>query len=220
MVFESHELCNDGSRVLTESHITPVYDANDEFQYFMGVSRNITEKKIAEKALQRSERMLKNIVEHSDQIFFVHDRHNRFTYISPQCKAMLGYSAEEMPEKWTELMTDHPMNRRSLELTEKAFRTGKKQPRYIMEVSRKKGKKRLIELNESPVRDESGQVVSLVGAVRDVTEQIHIQEETENRLKAYHETEKQLHAREKELARLQKEVDGLRKKLGLKSKYK
>ncbi|MFH1458802.1 MAG: PAS domain S-box protein [Candidatus Omnitrophota bacterium] len=132
---------------------------------------DITELKSAENRLRNSETKLRNIVEHSNEIFYMHDPDNVLTYISPQCQEIMGYSVEEMKINWTELTTGNPINEAGIKNTEKAIKTGQRQPVYILEVKKKDGENIFLEIDESPVKDEHDGVIGIVGAARDITKQ-------------------------------------------------
>jgi PAS domain S-box-containing protein len=99
------------------------------------------------------------------------------TYVSPQCKEVFGYTPEEMMVNWTVLTTDNPINNKGLEFTERAIRTGRKQDPYLLEIKRKDGGLRIIEVDESPVKDDAGTVVAISGALRDVTQRKKAEDE-------------------------------------------
>ncbi len=121
--------------------------------------------------ISENEGMLKNIVEHSNEVFYIHDTNQVITYVSPQCKRIFGYTQEEMKRKWTSLTTKNPVNEKGFKLTVKAMKTGQRQPPYILEAKRKDGKLIWIEVDEGPLRDRNGKIVGITGALRDVTEQ-------------------------------------------------
>ncbi|MBU0463332.1 MAG: PAS domain S-box protein [Proteobacteria bacterium] len=140
--------------------------------------RDITERKLAEEELQKSESQLQTIIKHSNEIFYIHDTNNVLTYVSPTSKAILGYYPEEMKKKWTELASDNPINLKGVEITEKAIKTGKRHKPYLFELKKKDGTFVLLEIDESPVKDAFGKVVAISGAARDVT----LKKQTEDRL--------------------------------------
>lgn len=128
-------------------------------------------KEDVEKRLRNSEQKLKSIIEHSRDLFYIHDTKHVLKYVSPQSMEIFGYTPEEMMVKWTTLATKNPINKAGFEATEKAIKTGKKQPVYILEVRRKDGKKRLVEIDESPLKNDKGNVIGISGILRAVTEQ-------------------------------------------------
>jgi PAS domain S-box-containing protein len=143
------------------------------------LSKLISLHKQAKEALQESEEKLRNIIEHSNEIFYVHDREHKFLYVSPKSEEILGYTPEEMMGKWTELITDNPINQKGIELLAKAIKTGERQEPYILELRRKDNALKLIEIDESPIKNTEDKVVRIVGAARDVTEQEQAKKEKE-----------------------------------------
>ena len=132
----------------------------------------ISRRKRAEASLKESESKLRTIIEHSNEFFYIHDTQHRLNYASPGSLAILGYSPEEMLVKWTDLATDNPINLKGVEITERAIRTGERQEPYLIELSRKDGRPVLLEIDESPIKDDSGRVVGISGAARNVTQKI------------------------------------------------
>ena len=116
---------------------TPMFDDHGNIRKIIHIATEITERKHAEAALKASEKKLRNIVEHSNEIFYIHNAKHRFTYVSPQSLSILGYSPDEMLIDWTNLLTENPMNEASIKITEKALRTGKKQGTFLVEVFKK-----------------------------------------------------------------------------------
>ncbi len=136
----------------------------------------IEERKRTEEAIQKSEEKLRNIIEHSNELFYVHDTKHRLSYTSPQSKQILGYTPHEMLTEWTNLVTDNPLNEIGIQITEKAIKTGKRQPPYVLELYKKDKSKVLLEIDESPLKDYSGNVIGIVGAARDITEYKYAEE--------------------------------------------
>ncbi|HWH72303.1 MAG TPA: PAS domain S-box protein, partial [Candidatus Sulfotelmatobacter sp.] len=110
------------------------------------------------------------IAEHSGELLYKHDLNHRFTYLSPQFQTFLGYGTEDQQMQWQQLLTDSPLNACAQRLTDQAIRTGVRQAPYLVEARKKDGSAVLMEVDESPLKDATGQVVAIVGAARDVTE--------------------------------------------------
>ena len=141
--------------------------------------------KLIEQALNESEQKFRNIVEHSNELFYVHDTHHKLTYVSPQSLQILGYTPDEMMVEWTKLTTENPINRTGVKITEKALKTGVKQKPYLLELYRKDGSKVLLEIDESPFKDKEGNVIGIVGAARDITERKQAEEALQESEKKY-----------------------------------
>ncbi|MBT8357351.1 MAG: PAS domain S-box protein, partial [Deltaproteobacteria bacterium] len=138
---------------------------------FRGIIRDVSERIKTERKLQESEEKLRTIIEHSNELFYIHGTDHVLTYVSPTSKDILGYTPEELMIKWPELATDHPVNKKGIEITEKAIETGEKQKPYLLELKKKDGSPLLLQIDETPVKDAAGKVVSIAGAARDVSEQ-------------------------------------------------
>jgi len=136
----------------------------------------IEERKKIETDIQKSEEKLRNIIEHSNELFYVHDTSHKLTYASPQSKEILGYSPDEMLTEWTNLVTENPINKIGIQLTEKALKTGKRQKPYILELYRKDKSTVFLEIDESPLKDSSGKIIGIIGAARNITEHKYAEE--------------------------------------------
>lgn len=125
------------------------------------------------------EKFFQSIINHSDDLYFIHDINNNLLYVSPQSKKIFGYYPDEMLVKWTSLITDNPINEIGINLTKKCIETGEKQKPYILEAEKKSGEKIFVRINESPIKNESGEVIQVSGILRDVTEDIKQKEQIE-----------------------------------------
>ena len=141
----------------------------DLVAYFADIAWEIAERKRAEHALLFNEEKLRNIVEHSTNMFYSHTPEHFLTFISPQIKQILGYEPEEAMIRWTELVSENPINQRGFDLTTEAIRTGKAQPPYELELIHKDGHFVWVEVREGPVVI-NGQTTAIVGSLNDITE--------------------------------------------------
>ncbi len=166
--------------------------ANDagEIQQVVGVAQDITEARLAEDAVRESEERLRNIVEHSTNLFYSHGADNVLTYLSPQCREILDCEPEEAMRNWIDFLTDNPLNERGYELTRTAIATGERQPPYELELRSKTGRLVWVEVREAPMV-EDGRTVSIVGALTDITER----KKAESALAASEERYRQLFER-------------------------
>ncbi len=120
--------------------------------------------------LQETEQKLREIIENSTNLFYRHDLDGNITYLSPQSIDFLGYTPAEAQKKWTDFATDHPINKKGLESTEKAIESGKPQPPYELQLCKKDGELIWVSVQEAPVVKD-GEVIGIVGSLTDITEQ-------------------------------------------------
>jgi PAS domain S-box-containing protein len=122
----------------------------------------------AQEQLRETEQRLRDIVEHSSNLFYAHGADHVLTYVSPQTRQFLDCEPEEALIRWTEFATENPVNRAGFESTERAIRTGQPQPVFELELVGRNGRRIWVEVDEAPVvRD--GAVVAMVGALTDIT---------------------------------------------------
>jgi PAS domain S-box-containing protein len=144
-------------------------DENGELIYSLSVIIDVTDRKKAEVALRENEEKLRNIVEYSTNLFYSHTPDHVLTYISPQTREFFDCEPEEALIRWTEFVTDNPINDKGFKFTEEAIKTGERQPVYEFELVGKKGRKIWVEVSEAPIV-ENGKTVAIVGALTDITE--------------------------------------------------
>lgn len=177
--YETHLQTLSGDDAFLAGWLVPLIK-NHRFDGMICTTRNITEEKQSRQRVWESEEKLRNIIEHSSNVFYSHTPDNLLTYVSPQMENLLGYTSEEAKINWTILTSDNPINKKGIESTIKAIKTGQVQQPYELELMHKNGKRVWVEVREAPVVT-NGITTSIVGALIDITEQKEIaQQLTEN----------------------------------------
>jgi PAS domain S-box-containing protein len=134
-----------------------------------GIMYDVTTRHAAEEARREAEQRLHDVVEHSTNLFYIHTPEYLLTYVSSQSWEFFDCSPDDAMGKWTEFLTDNPLNTRGIELTQRAIDSGVRQPAYELELKGRKGRVIWVEVHETPiVRD--GKTVSVVGSLTDITE--------------------------------------------------
>jgi PAS domain S-box-containing protein len=75
---------------------TPIRNPDDRITMTVGVSRDMTERKLAEEAVKASENKYRNLVETSQDIIWSVDEMGCFTFLNPAVRYIYGYEPEEM----------------------------------------------------------------------------------------------------------------------------
>ena len=143
-----------------------------------GFLQDITARKRAEEKLRETEQRLRLVIENSTNLFYIHTRDQILTYVSPQSREFFDCEPAEALVRWTELITDHPLNRAGIEAAQRAIDTGRRQPSYPLECIGKKGRKIWVEVNETPIV-EQGRTVAVAGTLTDITGRKHAEKERE-----------------------------------------
>lgn len=147
-----------------------------------GIGTDITKIKETEQRLQEMEQKLREIIEHSTNLFYTHDVNHTLTYLSPQSMDFLGYPPEEARKQWTAFVTDHPANDLGMMHTQRAIETGEPQPPFELQLRRGDGEIIWVEVNEAPVVKD-GHTVSIAGSLTDITKRKKAQEKIKESLK-------------------------------------
>lgn len=124
----------------------------------------------ANEKLKKSEAKFRRIVEglRLEYFFYSHGVDGVFTYLSPSIKQVLGYTQEEFLVHFNEYLTDNPINEKVKYHNEQVI-SGKEQATYEIEIYRKDRSVCNLEVKESPVFDDNGNVIAIVGLAHDIS---------------------------------------------------
>ena len=162
-----------GSRRWVETHAVPLIDEKSKTTMILSVTRDITERKRNEEALEKSETFIRNILESVGEGFIVVDRQYRIL------------SANRAFCHQTNLPVDQVVGRFCYEVshqgTQPCFELGEECgvrrtcetgiPHNVTHMhSDSAGEKKYIETKSYPLTDASGQVVAAIETMTDVTE--------------------------------------------------
>jgi PAS domain S-box-containing protein len=133
-------------------------------------TRIIEERKNAEVALRESGERFRGLVEASPDIIWTVDRQGKFTYISPQCLPLLGYSPDELIGKYIfSLIEPESVNQLQNRFLSHVF---EKKGFNVLEIPayHRDGRPLLIEIRSTEIIDEQGEILGFQGIARDITE--------------------------------------------------
>ena len=94
--FETQFYRKNGSMIWVSVNLQAVRDAGGRVLYYEGFKEDITDRKRAEEALQRSEERYRTLVENASDIVFRTDDTGHFTFINPATLRITGYEEKEM----------------------------------------------------------------------------------------------------------------------------
>jgi len=185
--FEMKSRKKDGSHIWLLLNAKAIYNEKGDVEYIEGTNIDITKRKLAEKALEESEKRYRSIFENAVEGFFQTTPDGRFIDANPALARMFGYySPKEMIEEINNL-NDHyvnPEDRKRMKLLYE--RDG-----YIIgfetEFYRKDHTRIWIRMNGRAVRDDSGNIIYYEGTTEDITEKVEaerILKESEERYRS------------------------------------
>jgi PAS domain S-box-containing protein len=125
---------------------------------------------LAHQALQESEQRFRSIVENANDIIFAVTPKGEFSYISPNVKEILGYSASKITGEHF-LRFIHPDDQKLCQTKfDKLNETGAKQSGIEYRIQHKDKSWRYHRSSVSPLKDSEGHVLYHVGIAHDFTE--------------------------------------------------
>lgn len=182
--------CRDGSQLWTIVSTTPAFDMTDGSLGSLGVTIDITERKIAEEALRESEERFRAIFDQAAVAMVVMTLDGRFFRVNQTFCELLGYSRPELLELRLGDIT-HPADLRATHERLAQLRE-ENRDRYSLEkryVS-KRGAIVWVSSTVSIVRDGSGSPKYLLGVVQDISERQRALQEWETAETALRQSEK------------------------------
>ncbi|MDY6964810.1 MAG: PAS domain S-box protein [Halobacteriota archaeon] len=165
--FEIRILRKDDTIVFVELTVTP-YKIEDKITEFMGVIRDITERKKAEEALRSAQERYKNVVESIGDGLFVSDKRGNIAYINPEVEKICGYSSEELIGKHFTTIIPKETQMIVIPGLQKLL-NGESLHNIESRFVRKDGEEIFIELTLTLNRGE-GRIAEVMGVIRDITE--------------------------------------------------
>ena len=163
----------DGRLVWSERVAVPIYDEVGNVVATEGISRDITERKRMEEALQEREELFRQITENITQVLFLVDhRDYRILYVSPSYEEIWGQNCESLlrnPTAWVEAIIPEDRDR-VIAALEKQQRTGEFNEEF--RIARPDKSLRWIHDCVFPIRNAQGEIYRLAGIAQDITERV------------------------------------------------
>lgn len=150
-----------------------------------GVIRDITYRKTAEKALFETKRQIEALVQAISDIIYFKDSEGRYVIVNRAFEEFYGRKADKIIGKTDPELMPKEEALKSLESDEIVFKKGESVHRE-REFASSKGKKVILDTIKSPLFDDEGNILGLVGVRRDITERKRKEEEI--RKIAYYDT--------------------------------
>jgi two-component system, cell cycle sensor histidine kinase and response regulator CckA len=153
---------------------TPIFEKSGVVTGLVGVSRDITEQKDADLALERSEQRYRQIVETASEGVWILDEQLQTLFVNGKMARMLGCVTDEMMGKPLTDFLMHEDRRQSLDFFE--GRSGR-QTTADLRLKKKDGSQIWVMISGSPMLDSSGQRSGTLAMLTDVTERKALEEQ-------------------------------------------
>jgi len=179
-VFEEHSYVDqDGEKVCFETRKFPVLDDQGKVTTIVGISRDITDRKMVEEALRQSELWMRGLFNAVGEGVLVATSDRCLQDINPAAERIFGYTKDEVRDNSAEVL--HPSHDHYLEFgrrIQQAFDRGES-AQFEFEARRKNGEIFQTENTVSLLRDASGETFGIVRVVRDISERKRAEKERE-----------------------------------------
>jgi PAS domain S-box-containing protein len=169
---EGWRLRKDGTRFWALAVLDAIYDEGGGLVGFAKITRDMTERRVAQEALQDSERRFRLLVQSViDYAIFMLDPQGRVTNWNSGAERMKGYRADEIIG--AHFSTFYTEEDRRTGLPALALKKAKRDGKFEIEGwrVRKDGSRFWASVVIDPIRDEQGELIGFAKITRDITEQ-------------------------------------------------
>ena len=193
--FENRNVAKDGRTVWVVSSASPIFAPDGTHQGYQGIDIDITERKRAEEALQRSESQYRLLYENMRDAFVFANMEGQLVECNPAFEALLGYRRDEIVRLHFRDITPAKWRAVDAQAVKRVLRDGTArvtEKEYI----RKDGTIVPVEMTGTLIRDPSGRPAGIAAIIRDISERKRAERELQQ---AHDELEQRVVERTAEL---------------------
>src|SRR5690554_7597547 len=170
----------DGSIRIIKFRNTPFKFDNDKVTQYVGIARDITEEYEQQEKILESERRYRLLTENISDIIWKTDIHLNFNFVSPSVRKVLGYAPSELVDgdllkifKNRDILDVTKRLHRSIQAVNKEVNGYTSSHKVIIQKDlrayKKDGSEILLEIQASPLWNDSKELIGIIGISRDVT---------------------------------------------------
>ena len=164
-------LTKDGQVKWIEDRTYIRIDEKENITHHQGIVEDITDRKQAEEALQKSEEKYRTILENIEEGYHEVNLAGSFTFFNDSFQRIMGYRWEElMGMNYKQYAADEESARRIFQAYNSVYRTGEPLTRFEWNMIRKDGARRILEVSASLIKDSSGNPQGFRGIITDITD--------------------------------------------------
>jgi PAS domain S-box-containing protein len=207
-IFDPKELCivrPDGSKCYTLGDAVAIRDEAGHAVRMVGVTFDITERKLVEEKLRQSEALFRAIILASPPAISVIDRNSLITFWSPSAERLFGWTSEEVIGKPLPIL---PKNQKEIINAQIALELkGNSQVGLETIRQKKDGTLVILRLSTAPLVDPNGEIMGSMAVYEDITEKKQAEIQLELSLQQLHTLAAHLQSiRDEERGRIAREI--------------
>ncbi|MBI5540823.1 MAG: PAS domain S-box protein [Bacteroidia bacterium] len=194
--FELELICKDGSYIWTETKASILRDDNKKMIGFLGITRDIRERKYSQELIRKSNETYKLISDKITDVVWLMDLNGKSLYVSPSVEKFTGFTVEEylkqsITDRFTKESAIYGMNTMQREIQlyhNNSDKLVNYANRLELEYLCKDGSTKWGELVITPFFDENNVLIGIHGVTRNIDERKGVEtklKESEERLRGY-----------------------------------
>ncbi|MFS0553765.1 PAS domain S-box protein [Brevibacillus sp. 179-C9.3 HS] len=173
--YETTRQTKDGQIVQVCLTASPIRDTTGKIVGTSVIARDITDRKIAEEALLKSEAKYRILVENTNDVISQYDVHMNKLFVSPSVELHLGYTQDEYLQSST-LDFIHPDDVKTIKDLRYLISTYPKNVQIEVRVQHKNGSWVYLESRCVPIFSDNAEIESYLIVSRNITERKHSEE--------------------------------------------
>ncbi len=172
-----HNKKKNGELYWVSALVSPIIDNSGKITHYLAVEEDITERKLFEETLQKSETRFRQITEQSQTVIWEVDATGLYTYVSPVAETVWKYQPDELIGKM-HFYDMHPAEDREAykNIGMEMFKRRKVIQNFINPILTSEGKIIFVSTNGIPLVDKNDNLLGYRGADNDITEQRNAEE--------------------------------------------
>jgi PAS domain S-box-containing protein len=169
----------DGAKCTVQLSTSLIRDWSGRAIGFRGIARDVTERRLARRALEESEAKYRTILQSIEDGYYEVDIKGDFVFFNESMCKILGYSPNDLKGLNNRKFMSEETARTVYNTFNEVYSTG--QPTKVLgwELVRKDGQKRYVETSVSLIRNEKEEPIGFRGIARDITEQKELEKARE-----------------------------------------
>lgn len=161
---ELEETCRDGSTVWTETSFSLLRDKDNVFIGFLGITRDIGERKQAEETIRKSEELYRTVFESTATANIIVAEDTTILLANSNFESMTGFSRQELEGKksWTGFVVEEDIERAKKYHEMRRLKPGSAPGSYELRFTNRQGQKRDLYLSVAVIPQTKESVVSII----------------------------------------------------------